>query len=414
MKKITTLMLLLALAGSAKADLVLKAKGSIDVCPGLFTTSGNSVVHSINDNVVTIYTSDFLVDKTFTCVKSEYQWGSVIEVATVTPTGLNIVPDNIYGSKNYYTSYMFEASSGGEMINKMKEYDPSGTLFLFTDPMGNFACYFYEGYSFKYENLFGKKYPTSWYALIDGYVYCINTYDSFYTLAYNEESAVWTRISEDIETRNDGILGFSIVYEGEKESYKGIRLSQNIFNTDDKWEYVVSEYGPLEFSYYIQSEVINDDGTITLTRRGSCFGNPSSYAVFNEDGTKLGSLPSHDGFIPDGFIINGKKYVTFDDDDYECLYEIVGNDSDFDLIETVQAKSDRRLDAKRGIVTVDINTEQAGGEVVVSTTDGKVMASKKVGVGQTQINEQPLPTGIYVVSLLRDGRVVESEKYLVQ
>lgn len=409
MKKITTLMLLLALAGSAKADLVLKAKGSIDVCPGLFTTSGNSVVHSINDNVVTIYTSDFLVDKTFTCVKSEYQWGSVIEVATVTPTGLNIVPDNIYGSKNYYTSYMFEASSGGEMINKMKEYDPSGTLFLFTDPMGNFACYFYEGYSFKYENLFGKKYPTSWYALIDGYVYCINTYDSFYTLAYNEESAVWTRISEDIETRNNGILGFEIVYEGEKESYKGMSLSQNIFNTDDKWEYVVSEYGPLEFSYYIQSEVINDDGTITLTRRGSCLGNPSSYAVFNEDGTKLGSLPSRDVFI-----INGKKYVTFDDDDYECLYEIVGNDSDFDLIETVQAKSDRRLDAKRGIVTVDINTEQAGGEVVVSTIDGKVMASKKVGVGQTQINEQPLPTGIYVVSLLRDGRVVESEKYLVQ
>ena len=45
---------------------------------------------------------------------------------------------------------------------------------------------------------------------------------------------------------------------------------------------------------------------------------------------------------------------------------------------------------------------------------GKVMASKRVGVGQTQINDQPLPTGIYIVSLLKDGRVVESEKYLVQ
>ena len=412
MKKTISMMLLLAMAGSAKSDLVLKTKGYFDVCPGLFTTSGNSVVHSINDNdnVVTIYTSDFLVDKTFTCVKSEYQTGSVTEVATVTPTGLNIVPDDIYGSKNYYTSYMFEASSQEDMINKVKEYNPSGTLFLFTDPMGNFACYFYESYSFKYENLFGKKYPTSWYALIDGYVYRINTYDRFYTLAYNEESAVWTRISEDIETWNDGMDGIEIEYEGEKESYKAIRLSQNFFNADDKWEYVVAEYGPLEFSYSIQSEIINDDGTITLTRRGSCYGNyTSSYAVFNEDGTKLGSLPSADFFI-----INGKKYVTFDDDDYECLYEIVGNDSDFDLIETVQAKSDRRLDAKRGIVTIDINAEQAGGEVVVSTTDGKVMASKKVGVGQTQINDQPLPTGIYVVSLLKDGRVVESEKYLVK
>ena len=85
-----------------------------------------------------------------------------------------------------------------------------------------------------------------------------------------------------------------------------------------------------------------------------------------------------------------------------------------DFVEVMRAKSDRRLETKRGIVTVNIDAEQAGGEVVVSTTDGKVMANKKVGVGQTQINDQPLPTGIYVVSLLKDGKVLESEKYLVQ
>ena len=83
-------------------------------------------------------------------------------------------------------------------------------------------------------------------------------------------------------------------------------------------------------------------------------------------------------------------------------------------MEKISAKNDRSLDTKHGIVTVDIDAEQAGGEVIVSTTDGKVMASKRVGVGQTQINDQPLPTGIYIVSLLKDGRVVESEKYLVQ
>ena len=83
-------------------------------------------------------------------------------------------------------------------------------------------------------------------------------------------------------------------------------------------------------------------------------------------------------------------------------------------MEKVSARNDRSLDANRGIVTVDIDAEQAGGEVVICTTDGKVMANKRVGVGQTQINDQPLPAGLYVVSLIKDGRVVESEKYLVQ
>lgn len=80
----------------------------------------------------------------------------------------------------------------------------------------------------------------------------------------------------------------------------------------------------------------------------------------------------------------------------------------------MKGNDERMLGAARGLVTVDISAEQAGGEVVVSTPDGKVLATKRVGIGQTQVNDQPLPTGIYVVSLLKDGKVVESEKYLVQ
>ena len=130
----------------------------------------------------------------------------------------------------------------------------------------------------------------------------------------------------------------------------------------------------------------------------------SGYAVYNEDGTKLGNII--DNRIE---VVNGKPYVKCHSSssyDVCSLYSIENLDGNIDLIEAVRAKSDRRLDAKRGIVTVDIDAEQAGG--------GRVMASKKVGVGQKQVNDQPLPTGIYIVSLLKNGKVVESEKYLVQ
>ena len=196
MKKTITLMLLLAMAGSANADLVLKSERNIRFCPGVFTKSGESITYLYSDlkdkNDVTIYSPDFLVDKTFSPVLPEFQEGSFTEEATVILTGMNVVPEDQYGNKNYSMSAQWEASSQEEMLNKL------GSLYTaFTDPMGNPACY--PGYtSFKYSNIFGRQYPTSWYALIDGMVYNIYTYDAFYTLAYDEESAVWTRTSEDI------------------------------------------------------------------------------------------------------------------------------------------------------------------------------------------------------------------------
>ena len=413
MKKTITLMMLFAMVSSANADLVLNTKGNLYVCPGMFTTDGKAIVYSMNrnDNTVTIYTPDFLVDKSFTPVNSGFQQGYVTDVATVTPTGVNVTPEGQYW-KNYSIYVIFGGTnSQEEMINILKEQSPSSTLVLFTDPMGNFACYYYESTSYKYENLFGKKYPTSWYALVDGQVCSIETYDRFYTIAYNEESVVWTRTQEDLYSNEDeGIIDPLIQNEGIKFD-NGLYVSQSLFNDDDKCEYIIRAYGALEMETFSLSVVVNDDGTVTLTRSGHAVSESIGYAVYNEDGARIGNIPSDRVEI-----INGRLYVkAYDSERGEnLLYEITSNDGFIDLVEVVGAKDDCRFDATRGIVIVDINAEQAGGEVIVSTTDGKVMANKKVGVGQTQINDQPLPTGIYVVSLLKDGRVVESEKYLVQ
>ncbi len=65
MKKHFTLMMLLAIAGSASAELVLKTTSKIRICPNVLTTSGKSIVYTEDNGVVTVYTPDFLVDKTF-------------------------------------------------------------------------------------------------------------------------------------------------------------------------------------------------------------------------------------------------------------------------------------------------------------------------------------------------------------
>lgn len=411
MKKSVTFMLLLAIAGSANAGIVLQSEKRIYVCPKELTTSGKSIVYTHGDGEVTVYTPDFLVDKTFKVPVQEYQTGSFEEEATVKLTHLNAVPTESWGETNYDMYDRFPASSQEEMISELQsEY--GGHYTAFTDPMGNPACYNqYTSYDFKYQSIFGEQYPTEWYALIDGIVYRIYTYSDFYTPGYDEASAVWTRTSEDISTYEDTDLErFIIKWEGRTREFDDIYISQTLFNNDDKWEYVKYDYSEVETEYYSPDvKGINEDGTVTLERRGRIY-TSGKYFVYNEDGERLGEMEIGMESEMGMSVINGKPYMH----SYNILYSILSDGGDIDLVETVRGKDNRSLGARRGIVTVDINEEQAGGEVVVSTPDGKVMASKKVGKGQTQVNDRPLPAGIYVVSLLKDGKVMESEKYLVQ
>lgn len=429
MKKTITLMLLLAIAGSANADLVLqKMESSISVCPSLFSADGFSVAYSCDYSTgdIIIYDQDFHVNKSFTCVTSECQSGNVTEEATVIPTGVKVAT-TYYAFGNQYNNYdtepLWEAHSQEEMVSKLNELYPNETFTTFTDYFGNPAC-FNNSADFAFENFFGKKYPRKWYALIDGMAYIISTYDQgmygnpgFYSsVTYDEESAVWIRTSENLSTSYGTVS--SALFRIDGVDVGNIAVSQTFFNDDEKWEYLIPEYGPLEFSSSPSINVqANNDGTVTLKRSGYASSSNIGYAVYNEDGEKLGNILgrfSNPEFS--GLVFNGRKFIrTYSEKEgLSYLYEIKNGIDDIDLVEMIRTKDDCRLGAARGIVTVDISAEQADGEVVVSTTDGKVMASKKVGMGQTQVNDQPLPTGIYVVSLLKDGRVVESEKYLVQ
>lgn len=416
-------MLLLAMAGSTHAELVLKNTNRFSVVPNVFTTSGKTVFYSGGSETgdktggeVIVYSPDDFTPKTFRIGVAEYQIGSYEEEAIVTLTGMNVFPESVDGRKNYDAYSRWEASSQEEMIDKLG----SSYYVAFTDPMGNPACYYVWG-SFMYKNIFGEQYPSSWYALIDGMVYQISTYNDFYSPAYDEESAVWTRTSEDIETYLRGCIYLTLYLDGMVSNYgndnfNAVYITQNLFNNDDKWEYVLPEYGPLSYRPYNINDIIdNGDGTVTLKRSVDARTPLIGYAVYNEDGTKLYSIKNEDSKGGLHVYLDGNRvFYSTREGDYNCIYELNKETGDIDLVEKVQAKDERKLGASHGIVTVDIDAEQAGGEVVVSTTDGKVIANKKVGIGQAQINDQPLPAGIYVVSLLKDGRVVESEKYLVQ
>ncbi len=299
MKKTLTFMLLLAIAGSTSADLVKKVEGGNDIrvslCPGMLTTSGKAIVYTLNRSTgeVTLYTPDFEVDRTFTMPVQEYTERSFTEQATVTPTGMNVVPTTYYGSRNYSSSYLFPAGSQEGMISEL-EARYGYSLTAFTDPMGNPACYRNDG-PFKCENLLGKQYPTEWFALMNEYVYGISTNDAFYTPTYDESTAVWEVTQEETKTYSPKIRGIdSMSADGielvdiDDDSY----LTQTLFNDDEKWECVMEDRsGPAKTIYSNTNISVNEDGTVTITRDGREGPQGEAYAVDDKDAFCIFKLP---------------------------------------------------------------------------------------------------------------------------
>lgn len=160
MKK-NLILVLLAIAGSANAGLVLKTTGRTYVCPKGQTTSGKSIVYTVNNGEVTVYTPDFPVDKTFRIPTQEHRRVSFTEEAKVMATGVIAVPQNKQGIKNYRLDYNgFNANSQEEMISKLQS-ESGGEFTAFTDAMGNPACSRKNATSayFLYSS-FGEQYPT--------------------------------------------------------------------------------------------------------------------------------------------------------------------------------------------------------------------------------------------------------------
>lgn len=422
MKKILLSIALMVTVANVHADVVLKAP-SIKVCPKELTTSGKTITYTADDDKITVYTPDFLVDRTFTLPQNRASHGSYTEKGNVKVTGAKFKFDDY---KIFYDGSFVKTDITATTRKELLEYlttNYGSGYSAFTDPLGNPGCFlsYHSEYESSYDNcylreLFGTKYPKSWYAIVDGSVYYYSYSDYYYPydLTYNESSAEWTRYNEQVYS-GLYIEDYDFAIDGKYIS-EDIILTQNVFNNDDKWEFIMQEYGPVEY-HIIDEQIgnVQEDETVEVTRTVNYSSQTTGTAVYNEDGEKLCSFDVD--YINAIHVINGKTYVlgyySVVNETNRVLFEINNLGDDIDAIKKVEVKGESRLGAERGIVMVDIKAEQVGGEVVVSTADGKVMASKQVNAGPSRINETPLPTGVYIVSLMKDGKIIESEKYLV-
>ena len=340
---LASVLAVMALAASAQVSEVTKMKGDgFGFIPKSLTTTGVITPYSTigveyhgNDNQTaefTVYDASFNVAKTFSYEPKVFKVKRVPMKALADFKTKEVLDKGsekesfrpVYGVYDYEKGFLFPVTTMDEFKAAIAKMLSGETVDFFTDDSGNFA----------FRLLSDKLYIDGWGD--DG----VRVRESFYY--YNSSDNRLYRVEnllklvevdtsnlawkEDDSRKSDEITLTERIYPTEVYDYdvncnesSDVYLSQNVFNNDDKYEYVVESYREVSTptdptgSYQPGSISINgiENGKIVLTKDVQDMYYESYLVVKDEDGKDLFTVPN--GGYKDDFTIyraNGKTFIS--------------------------------------------------------------------------------------------------------
>ena len=333
----------MALAASAQVSEVTKMKGDgFGFIPKSLTTTGVitpystiGVEHYGSDNQTaefTVYDASFNVTKTFSYEPKVFKVKRVPMKALADFKTKEVLDKGsekesfrpVYGVYDYEKGFLFPVTTMDEFKAAIAKMLSGETVDFFTDDSGNFA----------FRLLSDKLYIDGWGD--DG----VRVRESFYY--YNSSDNRLYRVEnllklvevdtsnlawkEDDSRQSDGITLTESIYPTEVYDYdvncnesSDVYLSQNVFNNDDKYEYLVKSYRevskPTDPTGSYQPGLISingiENGKAVLTTEVQDKYYESYLVVKDEDGKDLFSVPNS-GYRDDFTIYraNGKTFIS--------------------------------------------------------------------------------------------------------
>ena len=333
----------MALAASAQVSEVTKMKGDgFGFIPKSLTTTGVITPYSTigveyhgNDNQTaefTVYDASFNVAKTFSYEPKVFKVKRVPMKALADFKTKEVLDKGyekesfrpVFGVYDYEKGFLVPVTTMDEFKAAIAKMLSGETVDFFTDDSGNFA----------FRLLSDKLYIDGWGD--DG----VRVRESFYY--YNSSDNRLYRVEnllklvevdtsnlawkEDDSRQSDGITLTESIYQTEVYDYdvncnesSDVYLSQNVFNNDDKYEYLVKSYRevskPTDPTGSYQPGLISingiENGKIVLTKDVQDMYYESYLVVKDEDGKDLFTVPN--GGYKDDFTIyraNGKTFIS--------------------------------------------------------------------------------------------------------
>lgn len=248
----------------------------------------------------------------------------------------------------------------------------------------------------------------------------------------------WVTVREEVDEYESSDRLYSVYYDNHDEKslrYDDVFLSQNFFNSDDKYEFIVRKYEPEEVVDTTYTDYVSDfygeyeyayKRKITYKTEFICRG----FNVINEDGDIIYTFntPVNPWQEPHLFTINGKNYACISSTDYSDkdnpivytdIYEINNQTNSIQKVQqlsnfSIQPRTPRRNEP----VTVELleNEANQNHEVIVTSTDGRVAQRTTLHAGNkaVRLNTSRLNAGLYNVTVLKNGQKVESAKIIVR
>lgn len=397
----------------------------LKVVPGAFTKSGKATIVSTSsdEKTIKIYDSNLNVTKQITPADLGAYSKRYKERAVVRPT--IAIPNYEYvdvGMPGHYDETI-AASSTAELVQKVKEVSGLNEGWqIFTDYKGRTCCFNSYDNCFEEEN-FGKTYPIYSYTIIEGYIHTIR-YEYRYGYPDNyEESAEWTKVegTEEDEGQLDNYDKWLHVYDFDNNALydESITCCQTFFNDDDKWEYLAPLYGKIIKQYYnLRKEMDYEGGEkIILERDVTEKPNTEGWAVYNEDGDKIIHINTNGLVDPSVYQIwklDGKFFFEMEYDrggDYYSVY-FVYDPSSSDIRQISSSKSERFFDVEGR--TINFKADGNADAALFSMNGMKVASAKSANGKRLSIDAGNVPAGVYNVTLMKNGRVAESQKVLLK
>lgn len=450
-------------------SLVVSSDKGISVVSKAFTSTGKPML-TLTDyrgengqKTFTLYNADLTVSKTININLPSYRYYSYSETTMVEPNDSSVVLIDHSGGRSYDFSDVdvSNISSSAELIAAFATQFSlsSEALEPYTDSDGHigFVWPSYLGVQYTYYdyNSYGTKYPTTYYAIVNGQIWeCNNYYGTQYeypipyTLdedgdrVYSPEGLTWTR--EEWSGQDETYYGYlSSIYYADYDNAEGEGLdayiTQTLFNNDSKWEYLVpvfeeyTEYGnPRTYTggYYDKerNEYINDYTNLYFRRSVIHSVHTVGCKVVNEDGNTLMTFKSQRAnctsfWMENLFLLGGKKYITAREEwEEDGERQILQTLYLFDTFTTsVQEISSVKGRAPMAIVSgdnIDVTLSDAdtNSDLILSNMAGQVVGQKHVAAGETRshMNAAGMPKGLYNLTLRRHGHVLNNQKLMVK
>ncbi len=371
-------------------------------------------------------------------------WSSTLDEAKqyITNNGLSITYENVVDNTYYfycdffnfenhgtkYPTIWFTWDSGTQLLTEhTAEYTEVGSFSIteaagycpgYTQKTIKDETYFFppeEEYYYAAYNTFGATYPA------DCYHYSAEGALTHYreiTYTINENSGsnwelknTWEQTAsageiEDIETLGED---------------KDMTITQNFFNSDANYEYILPIYEQVASENYESEYCERANGYIELKVVAET-GKKVGFKVMNDAGTELSRTKldnnSYGYYYFYTIQAGGGHYLAAETDYVTYIYAVDSESGSIKQVESIAKHTVSPRIAKRStpIIVTFGSIGKAARQIVVSSTEGRTMKNFSIDADQTSavVDTSGFPAGMYIISIVENGQKTEHSKVIIR